>query len=112
MARAKGKKAHKARVAKRNKRIAQQKYAYDKAVKNYMTEIQKQMQERAEAESDNTKTGTITSVADGIVDAANASVVDGIEGTGGPGSLGEGHPRGLDTVVEDENETTNETKED
>ena len=70
MARAKGKKAHRARVAKRNNKIANQKYAYDKAVKNYMAEIQKQMQERAEAAANEESTG---SIADGIVEAANAS---------------------------------------
>ena len=75
MAKSKKRKGHKAKVAKRNTKIADQKRVYDKAMKNYMAEIQKQMQERAEKEADNTKTGTITSLADGILDAANVTIL-------------------------------------
>lgn len=53
MARAKGKKAHRARVAKRNNRIAQEKYSYQKKMNEYFQQVMaQQAAQTKQAEND------------------------------------------------------------
>lgn len=61
-------KNHKTKVAARNKKIAQSKKTYEKAMTAYMEEIQKQVLAQKESEND--------AVSDAVNDAVNDAVID------------------------------------